>query len=317
VSKTIPIQLLSHQALQTTTLCLLVKVDCVGAFAGTVIGFCSLDEDCYYNDGAGQVQYKSATGFIPKAIQLSAVEAVSNSQIPGVISSTGITAQMVRAGLFDSAKMTIYSANYEDVVSLHPRVLTSNRHEVEAYGRAGKTRYSRDTFAVDFRDLLDFLKQAIGGLYSINCRARFGSKPIGMGGEQPEERYFCGKDWVWSNGTVSGLGTEVDRQFSDDSLSADDDFYTVGVIQWLTGDNVGHESEIDLQTGDSGGVSFDLSFSLPYAIQVGDTYRVRQDCDKTLVMCRDTHDNLLNRRAEDLIPVDGSSMVPGAEINRA
>lgn len=293
--KTIEATLLAHLGQEVTTTCLLVKVECVGTYAGTILGFTDLDIDVSYNDGTGVLVYESDNGFTPKRTQQTSGMAVDNSEIDGVVTSTGITQEQIRSGIFNSAKMTIYRVNWND--------LTSGRHEVVAYGRAGETKFNELGFTVEFRSLSQLLKQPISQPYSLTCRAQFGDAR-------------CQKAFVWSNGTVSSLGTETDREFSDNSSFEANAFYDGGVIEWLTGDNAGAQMEIDTFLSDSGGGDFALALAMPFAIQVGDTYRRRQDCDKTFAACT-AYANTLNFRGENLIPVDGKAMIPGAEINRA
>jgi uncharacterized phage protein (TIGR02218 family) len=308
--KTIPSQLLAHLQLPAITTCLLTKVECVGTYEGTILGFTNLDIDVTYADDPALVDsngqpiaivYQAENGFVARRLaQTSTVsgnQTVDNSELDGVISPSGITEAMVRSGLFDSAKVTIYRVNYED--------LTPGRHEIVAYGRAGETTYSESGWRTEFRSLSQLLTQPISQPYSLTCRAQFGDAR-------------CKKVFVWTNGTVSAVGAEVDREFEDATLSAADGFYTVGVVQWLTGLNAGAEMEVDVFAVTSAGADFALSLGMPFAIHVGDTYRVRQDCGKTFAeWCRDTHANTDNFRGENLIPVDGTALVPGAEIKRA
>jgi uncharacterized phage protein (TIGR02218 family) len=307
--KTIPAQLLAHYQLHAITTCLLVKVECVGTYAGTVLGFTNLDIDVTYADNPAVVDsagdpiaitYQAENGFTPRRLAqtsaLSGNESVDSSELDGVISASGITEGMVRAGLFDSAKVTIYRVNYED--------LTAGRHEVVAYGRAGATVYSNEGWRTEFRSLSQLLTQPISQPYSLTCRAQFGDAR-------------CGKAFSWTNGTVSSVGLENDREFSDTSLHAADGFYDIGVVEWLTGDNAGAQMEVESFTETSAQATFALALAMPFAIQVGDTYRVRQDCGKTFAeWCRDVHNNTDNFRGENLIPVDGTAMVPGAEIKK-
>ena len=63
--------------------------------------------------------------------------------------------------------------------------------------------------------------------------------------------------------------------------------------------------------------AFNMALGLPYAVAIGNTYRVRRDCTKKFSYCKDIHANTLMFRGENLIPVDGTAMVPAAEIKRA
>ena len=104
----------------------------------------------------------------------------------------------------------------------------------------------------------------------------------------------------------------------DSGVSGADDLYNLGVVEWLTGDNAGSQMEID----DFGSGEFVLSLAMPYAIQVGDTFRVRKDCNKEWDDANNgclfhwAGDRALHFRGEPHIPVadGGASMIPGTEI---
>lgn len=290
--KTIPSTLLTHLALPVTTTCLLVKVECVGAYAGTTLGFTDLDIDVTYDDGDGSLVYQADNGFAPKRFAASSGLGVDNAEIDGIIDATYVTEAKIRAGMFNSAKVTVYRVNWND--------LTSGRHEVMAYGRAGESKYSQLGWTTEFRSLSQLLKQTISQPYSLTCRAKFGDAR-------------CGKTFVWTAGTVTSVGSEADRQFTDAGLVVSGDFYDFGVVRWLTGANAGNEMEIENYSGGA----FDLALALPFDIAPGDTFEVRQDCIYTFEYCRDVHANTLNFRGENLIPVDGTAMVPSAEIERS
>lgn len=293
--KTIPAQLLTHLALGVTTTCLLVKVECVGAYAGTVFAFTNLDIDVTYDDGDGALLYQSDNGFTPKRVAYTSGTGIDNSEIDGVIAATGITEQQVRAGIFRSAKVTHYRVNYND--------LTTGRHEVVAYGRAGRTVFNESGWTTEFRSLSQILRQPIGQLYSLACNAQFGDTR-------------CGKALTWgASGTVTSVGVENDRVFTDTGRTEIDGYYADngGIVEWLTGDNAGIEMEVDSFSSDT----FTLLMGLPYAIQVGDTYRPRRDCFKRYAAdCVAVHANGTRFRGFPLMPVDGTAMVPGAEIDR-
>jgi uncharacterized phage protein (TIGR02218 family) len=212
--------------------------------------------------------------------------------LQGWVSATGITEQQIRAGLFDYATVKIYRVNYMDL---------SQGHEVMASGTAGETRFSANGWRTEFRSLTQQLKQPISNLYSLTCRAQYGDAR-------------CGKAFVWVSGTVTSVdGTEPDRIFTDTALTQPDDHFNLGVVEWLTGDNAGAQMEVDSHASDV----LTLSLPLAYPVSVGDTFRVRQDCDKTFAMCRDTHANAVNFRGEHLIPVadGGTNQIPGAQVS--
>ena len=154
------------------------------------------------------------------------------------------------------------------------------------------------------------LKQNIVEVYSLSCRARFG------GGSYGDTIFMCGFDatTLWQNHSVDSIGTEVDREFTADSIPAVNGpngplEFVPGLIEWLTGANAGDTSETDIITG----ADIELRIGTHFDIEVGDTFKIRPDCDKSMEQCRDDYDNFLNFRGEPLIPIgdEGSGQTPG------
>lgn len=296
--KTIPSQLQTHYDGESTTTCLLVRLELKD---GTIYGFTNLDVDVAYDDLDGSVNYESDNGFTPSRFESGADLAVDNGEMMGWVAAAGITEQQIRAGLFDYATVKVYRVNYND--------LTAGRHEIVATGTAGQTRFDNRGWITEFRSLTQQLRQPLSTLYSTTCQVQFGSPK-------------CGKAFVWVTGSVTSVGSETGRIFTDTALTDPDGHYLPGVVEWLTGDNAGIEMEIDDHASDQ----ITLAMPMPYPIQTGDTYRVRQDCNKVARTvgdvpghCKDRHNNLNRFRGQSFLPVadGGRSLIPGAEISRA
>lgn len=300
--KSIPVALKTHLALPATSWTLLLKVVCKD---GTVLGFTRLDAALTYDDGGGAITYSPDQGFTPARLQAAADLGVDNTELQGWYSAGGVTEQRIRAGLLDKAEVWIYRVNFMDL---------SQGHEVWGYGTLGETRFVETGWVTEFRSLKQQLKQPLCQLISLTCRARFGSKPIGTPGAEITERKPCNKDMVWHAGTVTSVGIDPRKTFTDSARTEADGFFEPGVIRWLTGANAGAQIEVYTFASDQ----FELILPLPYPMAPGDTYEGRQDCDHTFSMCKDRHDNTLNFRAEHLTPVQDadSIMVPGANISR-
>lgn len=317
--KTIPIALQNHLNEDSTTVCLLTRIQTKN---GTVLGFTDLDEDIVYDDGDGPVTYSAENGFTPSRIQSTADTSVDNAELAGVVASTGITMQQIRAGLFDGAKVVVYRINY---------MAPSEGHEVVQYGRAGATTFSETGWKTEFRSLKQLLKQPISTPYSIECRARFGSKAIGTnqvdsyGDVSFEEQHPCGKDFVWVGGAVTSVGSNAKTTFIDTGLTQADEFFSPGVVEWLTGDNAGAQMEVDTYANNSNGHYVQLALPMAYPISNGDTYRIRQDCSKHWddaehgCLYHYGSERVNHFQAEPHIPVSdgGANMVPGAQIARS
>lgn len=300
--KSTPLALRNHLALDATSWTLLLKVVCKD---GTVLGFTTLDEPLTFDDGGGPLLYRADQGFMPERLESTADLGVDNTNLQGWYSLDGVTEARIRAGLFDFAQVWIYRVNFMDL---------GQGFEIWAAGTFGESKYNDTGWTTEYRSLRQQLKQPLCQLSSLTCRARFGSKSLGTPGAPFTERKPCNKDLVWAAGTVTALGAETDRMFTDTGRAEADGFYEPGVIEWLTGANAGAQMEVYRYAAKA----FELSLPLPYPIQAGDTYRARQDCDKTFTMCKTRHNNVLNNRSEHLTPVQdaASLMVPGANIDR-
>lgn len=88
------------------------------------------------------------------------------------------------------------------------------------------------------------------------------------------------------------------RQFATDLSGFADGWFDGGLLVWETGDNAGIAQEVKTQT--AGDVA--LFLPMPYAIQIGDVFRVFPGCDKRLETCRTRFANVLNFRGEPHVP---------------
>lgn len=304
--KDIPAPLQAHLDQDATTYCFLLLIECVGTFAGTVIGSTTLDEDITYDAGGGSsglgpITYGSANSFSIDRLETTGDLSVDNTELHGWVKDSGITEAQIRAGIFNFAKITIYRVNYMDL---------SQGHEHWAGGFFGRAIYTKNRWDTEYRSLLQLLKEPHSDLYSINCPVKFGS---------PQ----CGKSFSWVTYTITSVdGSEPDRIFSAAAMSEADDFYQLGVVEILTGDNAGAQMEVRSNASDSDAGVVTLSLGLPAAMQVGDIFRIRKDCSKEWddasngCLFHWGADRGLHHRGQPLIPTadGGASMIPGAQL---
>ena len=244
----------------------------------SAIGVTKLDKDFTYDDGAGSMTYSAQIGVVPAAMQASSSMTVGNSEaksLVGVGSSATLDAQDVRAGAYDNAEYTFMVIDFE-----HPEYghwIPPNGH-----GVIGQQTIDERGLSVTFEltDLTKLLKQSVVENWSRQCRAIFGSQPIGTGGGVVEQKHPCGKDlstlWTGTK-TVTLPGAESDRTFTCSGLGAAADTYKPGMLEWLTGDNAGRSEMVESQDG-SGVIT--LKFPMAYPIQTGDTFKIRPDCTR-------------------------------------
>ena len=289
--KHIPIQLQSHLQEYATTWCYLMRVECVGKYAGVVRGFTSLDESLTYDDGYGPVLYRSDNGFMPAKFQQEAGFTVDNTEVTGWVTDEEITYADVIAGIFDSAEVTIYRVNYMDL---------SQRHEVVAFGTLGQTEFNENSWKCEFRSIMQQAKQPYGQVYSLTCRNQYGDRK-------------CKMPFEWINATIDNLGEDPMLVIVASSLTQDEGYFAPGVLEVLTGPNAGADMDVDAFF--DGGI-IRLALQMPIPFQIGDTFRIRVDCDKLFETCK-TKGNVLEFRGEHLTPVaDTGLAVPGAYVER-
>ena len=94
-----------------TTWCFLWKIT---RQDGTVLGFTDHDRDLVCSG----VTYKAATGFVPSAVQGQNDLAPTNLEVTGVLDSSAITADDVRAGVYDFAEVRVMAADWSNHLTL-------------------------------------------------------------------------------------------------------------------------------------------------------------------------------------------------------
>lgn len=291
--KIISPELMAHKRLPATTLCRLLLVICKDA---TVFGFTDLDLDVTYDDGQGSQVYEASHGFMPSAIQLDGGLAVQNADLTGLIATldTGIDKDVIRSGKLDGATVKIYQVNYVDL---------TQGHEWLAYGNLGQVTYQDGEYIAEFRSRSQVLKQInVCQAYSLTCRAQYGDAK-------------CGKALAWVDGTVTAQAPETTVSFTDSSLTQTAGYFVPGIVEFLTGQNAGWSVEVTAFVGGT------VSLLLPvyYPILVGDTYRIRIDCNKHSDEsgCKSADrwgtEWWAHFRGEPNIPVGDAVQTPGAQ----
>lgn len=307
--RVIPIALESHIAGGSTTMCVVTKITPVQP-GYAPFGITTLDRDVKYDDGSGLLVYSAAIGSdistLTSAADLSIAGGETKQLMP--VFDTPITEDQLMAGACDYALFAVYQINYNDTTPGHHIVLQTG-----TLGRNSPTD-SGLSWTSELRGLTQPLKQSITEKWSLTCRAVFGST-----GTSAQSRYACNFDVtpLWQNGTVNSVSLDNTQMFGTAGFTPT---YggAPGLIEWLTGDNAGRSDETETfagtpWVGDPTGqpISIGLTFGASYAIQVGDTFRYRDDCPKTPAACQ-ARSNYQNYRGEPSIPVaDNGAMAIG------
>ena len=308
MKRTIPIALAGHIAGDSTTLCALIKITPVQP-GFDAFGITTLDRDVTYDDGTGPLLYSAAIGSEPSVMQSSADLSVAGGETKQLmpVFDTPANEADIRAGAYDYAKFIAYLVNYTDL---------SMGHTIIQSGTTGRNVITDSglTWTSELRGLTQALKQSITEKWSLLCRAIFGSTV-----SSAQSRYPCNFpiDTLWQNGTVTAVGVDTTQLFMTTGLSPT---YggVPGAVEWLTGDNAGRTDETESYTSAPSTIpmapdviTIGLTFGSSYPIQVGDTFRFRDDCAHTPEHCH-ARDNWPNYRGEPSIPVsDNGALAVG------
>jgi len=299
--RTIPAALQAHMDTMQTTICTLIKITQAN---GTIFGITSLDQDVTYDDGTGSLVYSSATGMSPTAFETDSTLSVGNSEITSLFSSA-LTQGKIVAGEMDYAEFVVHKVNWADLTMGHYSPYSGTTGIVKSADALSAT--------IELRTLTQQLKQNFIDLYSIPCRASFGS-------QTGEELFPCMFDAtsLWQATEVATVGSETDRIFT----AADTPAATgpngalpfdSALIEFTSGANDG----LTVETETVDGVNITLRFQANYPIEVGDTFNIRPDCTKRyLEDCIAQYANGDYFRGEPYIPLTEESrgQIPGANV---
>lgn len=132
---------------------------------GVIIAATSLDIDVPYDlasdgEGDGELMYKAATGYNRSALENTADFKIGNMELQGLIESTTITKEDIRAEIYDFAQVWIFQVNWKDL---------SDGELAMQHGYLGQISLRNDIFVAEFRDLLDLFLTEIGDIVTEDC----------------------------------------------------------------------------------------------------------------------------------------------------
>lgn len=240
---------------------------------GEVLGFTDHDNDLVIES----ITYKAATGFTPSAVQTTASFAVDNLDIEGMLDSTAITENDIRAGLYDHAEIQVFSVNYKDL---------SQGRLILRTGWLGEVSFSQNKFITEVRGLAQSLSQKIGDVFSPTCRALLGDAKCKI----DLEEY-----------TFEGEVAEVinNRVFSFSGLANPTEYFSSGKIKFTSGENEGLEMEVKDYVLNG---NITLVLPMPYEIVEGDEFEIIAGCDKNFNTCIAKFENAINFHGEPHVP---------------
>lgn len=125
--------------------------------------------------------------------------------------------------------------------------------------------------------------------YSSMCRADLGDSRCQFDIDSLKETF-----------TVDTVSSKV--KLLTEELNQADEYWTLGVAHFLTGNNAGIAMEVRKSKQSNKSIEFFLA--TPFQVQVGDTGEVWPGCDKSPTMCHTRYDNIVNFRGEAFLALD-------------
>jgi hypothetical protein len=321
--RNVPDALLVRMRRPVTTLCRILKI---APLHSEPFGITSLNRDIAFDDGGGSITYRAACGYTPSDVVTKTDLSVNNAEAASLVAQyplTGVTMDAINRGVYDGAPYVEMLIDYEDTAAGFAIVSSGNIGQI--------TTTDKLACQIELRSLIQILKQTnMVELTSISCRAKFGDAR-------------CKKPIIWYRGIVTAVGSETDRTFSfrppdfspesssdaefwssssytnpeQQYLTSDNQyafpaphtfsdgssygFFEPGIVHWLSGDYTSLESEVE--TFDYTTNTITLAIPVPTTVQVGDEFRISQNCAKSKAMCIERWANIINMRAEPELPL--------------
>lgn len=250
---------------------------------GVVIRGTECDQDIEITTGDYTGVYDAHAGITGSDVRSTSDLSVDNLEVVGALAAPGsdtssslflidVTAADLEAGLLDNAEAVTFLVNARNP-DVYQRVLRS--------GWIGNTtRTAEGRFTTELRGLTQALSQGICKTYSIGCQWELGDAR-------------CQVD----------LGPFTFSDVVDVAISRRQFQYGVGsptagipvhlrpgsLITWTSGLNTGFSMQVKTAIS----LVATLYLPMPYDIDAGDTYTIRQACDKQQTTCINDYNNIL------------------------
>jgi uncharacterized phage protein (TIGR02218 family) len=273
--RTIDPALQAHLDAGATSLCKCLKLE---ARDGVILGFTDHDRDLVF-DG---VTYEAQSGFDASRVQAEAGYVPGNLEIAGALTSERLSEARLRAGAYDRAAFTLFLVNWQDV---------SQRYILRA-GHLGEVSHGELGFTAELRGLAQKLDEPRGRVFQFDCDAALGDQRCGVDIAAEEFR---------GEGVVTGPDGP-DRFIADGLSGFADDWFSGGVVTWLSGANEGRRRAVKQHRNLGGVVTLSFWQRMSEPIMAGAAFAVTAGCDKQFATCRAKFANSVNFRGFPHMP---------------
>lgn len=290
-----PKQLISFASLRTAHIWDIIRTD------GVTFRFTDHDRTIEY----GGNTYKPTDGIAASASESFQGFKTSNLEFVGILSSSEITEDDLRAGKFRDAQVI------ETVIDwLYPwaGLIDSRTFWINA-----TTRDSGESWTAEVLGVQSWLSQATGVVVNRSCRLNLGDDVCNADGNTD---LSSGQGWLQEGKTVDTIVTNRRRIRSDltaivgkNITGINDGWYDRGVLTFTSGFNNGLSFEVQSYIETDGDIT--LRLPTPFDIAVSDTFDIHPGCDKRGTTCETKFANLTAFGGELFIPGgDSASETP-------
>ncbi len=242
----------------------------------------SNDEVYLSSSGYDFTAYTTGTGMSPGMIDLQ-----------GIAGLAGIGYDEISAGVFDNARAYLFATSWATPVEDEEPIVASIM---------GKTTLMDDVYKIEEMSLIDALNQSVGETYTTSCPKKFGGQE------------YAGCKVNLGPITVTGTLTDVtdDRIVRDSSRAEADDYFAVGTIRFITGQNADLKPlEIKSYSSDGTIETYEPFHFFP---EPGDQYEMIPGCRKRQAEdCFTKWNNVVNFGGFMNIPTQSQYTQPGTK----
>ena len=207
---------------------------------------------------------------------------VDNTEALGILSSSAVSEEDIRAGRFDSAMVTAWLVNWRDV----------SQRQVLFRGTIGEITRSGAAYKAELRGLSEALNQTQGLVFQKPCGAVLGDARCGF--DLDQNGYFAVVPVETVTGSkffdLSCLSGFADRWFEKGKMTVQTGA-AAGLVGLIKNDRLNGSDRI-----------VEIWEALPAVVATGDMIRIDAGCDRRHTTCRLKFSNLVNFRGFPAIP---------------
>ncbi len=234
--------------------------------------------------GGEDAIYLSVPGFVASSSLSSSAQGIEGVEITTIEGEGSISQQDVLSGRYAEAQCILEYVNWEN--------LAGGFMILFAGIMGGITNDDESALTFEIQGKFTKNRTVRINTYQPNCRADLGDADCKFdifGDLKPF--------------TITAVNSGISFNTGTD-LPEGDDFWKLGIIRFLTGNNAGISIEISSSTSVDGEITMFLP--APLVMQIGDTGEAFPGCDKTIETCIKRFGNVINFRGEPFAPQEGA-----------